>query len=166
MKLEGWINTLVMTAAFATSSLRVFNAVFGEAAQLTEESILRHYHLAEDEQIVASVRFSSDAVEGRAFMILRTEDMRQAVEAILSRFCIKTPVEDSAVFAELINIYVANLIADLLCGHQGMMIEVPDKVPAGKMPDHQEEMALVRLRTESGLSFTFCYSINTRKQEP
>lgn len=155
---------MLTTVAFATSSLAVFDAVFGGHAQLLEESLPQGYTLAEHEKIVASVHFGSDTSTGHAYMILRQEDIARAVKLIYDRFGICAPMGEDTVFAEMINIYVANLITALLRGQRDINIEVPDMTPAERIAPDAEETVLLRMQARDALVFTFCYTLSTRKQ--
>lgn len=152
---------MVTTEAFVECSAAALDTVFGVHTNLARQTTQVRDVCSEDEQAVASLCFEGD-LAGRVMMILRKQDIRKAIDWILARYDIQTPVEDHVVFAELLNIYVANLSTHLKTHALKMLIGTPDAAWRDGVDAYLEGTGLlaVQMQTDEVLPFTFVYLLS------
>lgn len=148
---------MLTSSALARHSAAVLQMVFGSATMEASAAMQAAFSIQPDEQIVASLRFFGD-YSGQAYMVLRKDDIHAVVARVLARFDIETPVEDSVVLAELMNIYQAQLTAALRS--DGVAIQIGTPLDASDIrPDSLDGQTVlaVDLQGERGIAYRFCY---------
>lgn len=155
---------VLTTATFAESSARAFFQVFGIEACDVSSSWAADAWSSPRMRCVASMPFSGD-FRGRMSMLLDEADIRNTVDLILGRYAIETPVEDSAVFSEMINMYGAHLLMDFQQKYgRHLNIAPPDSEPCGNDTSCADKKALtIRITTGTGQVFLFRYLMDTEE---
>lgn len=151
---------VLTTSDFITSSADALTLVFGAHIRTIDPSWGADLTLSPDEKVVASLFFGGD-LSGQALMILPRDTVGQAVDLILRRYDIRTPITEQEVFAEMINIYTASLAVDLQ--RHGLLLDIAPPDAAPRIPSHMDpgdDVLTCRMTTDTGLSFVFCYIIN------
>lgn len=80
----------------------------------------------DEEQTVAALEFFGD-YSGYILMVLCKKDQDKISADIMKRFSIDIPLENSQIFAEVLNIYAGNLITEFLFCSKNINIYSPEK---------------------------------------
>lgn len=108
------------------------------------------------EAVVASLAFSGEH-QGRMWLATEKSKIRPIIEDLLERYQIATPVEDSAVFAEMLNMCAANL-ATAISSQVSITISPPDTVWPAVSSFPGERFLAVTMQTRQAQAFTFYYA--------
>ena len=142
-------------SAFAQFNADVLSQVF--AVDVTDISLSDGAKATiAGEEVVASLAFSGD-YQGRMWLATEKTQIRPIIEDLLNRYQIATPVEDSAVFAEMLNMCAANLVT-AIAPYVKISIFPPDaELPAFSSSPGKHRLA-VAMQTQQAQAFIFYYA--------
>lgn len=150
------------SAMFAEQSANILAQVFGMEMQMADVSCAPMVLRAED-RVVASVHFSG-AYTGRLYLIMPQGQIREVIDSLLARYAIRTPVEDGAVFAEMINMIAAHLVTVMTPSGREINIAPPD-ADCLALRDNNTQQTSLTFTTPQAMRFTLrCEYTTTRKQ--
>lgn len=141
---------------FRQFNAEVFEQVFGlEVADI--ELTDGRAPGAEDERVVASLTFSGERV-GRMWLAVREGEVPAIVDHLLAHYQIPVRMDDSAVFAEMLNMFAANIFIRLSIRLRAFVTP-----PDTQWPDFATYRAARRfaavLTARGGQTFTFYYAL-------
>ncbi len=150
---------MLTLSGFVQASAAALERVFGLQAGSAQAHIERAYSPTSEETAVAALRFCGD-YSGSVCLLLPKWQARATVRRFLSRYAIDLPVEDEAVFAELLNMYAGNLLTAMQ--RYGAALDIlPPYAPAGFAPE--DGALFVRLGAGDSQTYTLLYQFDAGK---
>lgn len=148
---------MIATQEFISCNEKVLENVFGTKVTRSElhRSIDRD-GLFEDD-VVASIQVEGNYT-GQVAFIIPKEGIPKVIALILRKYEVDIPVKERVVFAEMINIFAANLITCLLPYGIVLSISPPDAAASAR---HEGNTSLlVTMETDTGFPFSVYYALN------
>ena len=116
----------------------------------------------EEYEVSAAALGFYGAYNGTLTLLLAADSVRLTADMLLKIFHIETPVEDSLVFAEFLNIFAGNLATELKRRGVTMNIHAPGATQSYEPPDSNPQA--LTLRCADGPVFTFCFYLKEISQ--
>lgn len=152
--------------AFLYASTSVLQQVFG--VTVTRKRRSQDLRAVAGKMIaVASLTFSGDNT-GRLWMLLEEEQIQPLVEHLMARYALRTPVVAREVFAEMLNVYTAQLVTALSRSGLTHVISPPDLdfPPCVEGPRDLEFTVFMKTKESFAFAFHYIYEPPDTKELP